>query len=59
MASDRRTAATEDDRVDVDGGRLQDRQITYSTSWSKVNNSPSGGGAGWTSAAERVGAHVF
>lgn len=25
MDSDRRTAATEDDRVDVDGGRLQDR----------------------------------
>jgi hypothetical protein len=25
MASDRRTGATDDDRVDVDGGRLEDR----------------------------------
>jgi len=26
MASDHRTEATDDDRVDVDGGRLEDRR---------------------------------
>jgi hypothetical protein len=63
MASDHRSEATDDDRVDVyvdvDGGRLEERQITYSASWLKVSRSPSGGRAGWTPAAVRVCAHVF
>src|SRR3954454_19000177 len=47
MASNRRTGATDDDRV-----------AHVLASWSKVSKSPSGGRAGWTPAGERGSAPV-
>jgi hypothetical protein len=46
MDSDRRGAATEDDRVDVDGGRLQYRPDYVLGELVEGENSPLGGGAG-------------